>query len=360
MESQASQQPVSVIICAKNEAENLKQFLPLILTQDYPQHLYEVIVVNDQSTDDTATLLQQLAVLYSHLQVVTIAQDADKHLPGKKYALAKGIEHAQHEQLLLTDADCSPASYKWLQEMTASKKPITLGYGAYEQLPGLLNRFIRWETVHTCMQYISYAQAGIPYMGVGRNMAYHKLLFTSWQQNSAFMNRYAALPSGDDDLLISKAANKHNTAICLQPTAHTISKAKNTWKTWWTQKTRHSSTGKYYPAKAKYLLGSYALSHTLYWLLFGVFVVGILFFPYSSLSLWKSTGCVVYPNYLNIALAGLFITRLLLYWATAALWYKKLGEKKLLLFFPLGDIGWAFYNVFLSPYIFWKNKQQWK
>ncbi len=337
--------PVSLIICAKNEAHHLAQFLPLVLQQEYPGDLFEVIVVNDGSTDASAEVLNDLALQYPHLRTITIDPATVKDIPGKKFALAKGIAAARFDRLLLTDADCRPASPLWLQHMVASGKGVVLGYGAYEYQPGLLNRFIRWETVNTCMQYAGYAAAGLPYMGVGRNLSYSKSLLAPLDQDKAFQEIYRHTPSGDDDLLIGKIARKDNTVVCLDQEAHTISTAQKTWKAWWRQKTRHASTGKYYAPKIKALLGLYGLSHSLYWFL----GLPLLLFSLAHRT-HPASGLIIV----------LFLLRLFLYWFQASNWYRKLGEKKLCLFYPLGDLGWAMYNVFLSPYILWKNKQAWK
>lgn len=339
-------QSVSIIICAKNEATNLRQFLPFVLKQDYPENLYEVIVVNDQSTDHSADILNDFADRYPQLKIVTIPSDIIKSLPGKKYALAQGIKAANYDRVLLTDADCKPSSTQWLKEMAVADADIVLGYGAYETKRGLLNKFIRWETVNTVMQYASYASAGMTYMGVGRNLSYKKSLLEEVARDESFQKIYRNTPSGDDDLLIGKIATNRNVAVCLEKQAHTISKSQETWPAWWKQKTRHASTGKYYPRKIKKLLGLYGISHSLYWFIgFPLFVRAISNFQFQT------------ADWLVVAL---FILRFTVYWMNAAGWYRQLNEKKLFLFYPFGDLGWALYNVFLSPYIFWKNRQAWK
>lgn len=357
---------VSVVICARNESFHLQSFLPAVLQQQYPKKLWEVVVVNDGSTDDTQEVLEQFQKTYKHLRIVTITTDTVKDLPGKKYALAQGCKAAMHDLLLLTDADCKPASDQWLKIMTGSylsenNRQITLGYGAYETHAGLLNKFIRWETVHTCMQYTSYAHIGMTYMGVGRNLSYPASLAKKTGTDATFMRTYANTPSGDDDLLICRIAQKDNVGVCLDRNAHTISVPQKTWATWWKQKTRHTSTGKYYPRKIKNLLGAYALSQCLYWS-GGLFllIMAMVSDAGSVYSIWDINGCIVMPNYLTAFIALLFFLRLGVYWFSAAFWYRQLNEKKLLLFYPLGDLGWALYNVFLSPYIFWKNRQAWK
>jgi cellulose synthase/poly-beta-1,6-N-acetylglucosamine synthase-like glycosyltransferase len=178
VKNKTQQHPVSVIVCARDEDENLARNLPGILVQSYPS-TYEVVAVNDNSVDDSKYILQELKKTFKKLNVVELTQEA-VHISGKKYPLSIGIREAKHEILLLTDADCVPASEHWIEKMQAAyddNTEIVLGYGAYHKRKGLLNKLIRFETFHTALQYLSYALAGIPYMGVGRNLSYKKSLF---------------------------------------------------------------------------------------------------------------------------------------------------------------------------------------
>src|SRR5205809_1099854 len=145
-----------------------------------------------------------------------------KLINGKKYPLSIGIKEANHEVMLLTDADCVPASEHWIQKMQEAYHDgveIVLGYGAYHKRPGLLNKLIRFETIHSAIQYLSYALAGTPYMGVGRNLSYKKDLFL---RNKGFSS-INHVPSGDDDLFINKVATKKNTKIIIDPESITRS-----------------------------------------------------------------------------------------------------------------------------------------
>lgn len=337
---------VSVVICARNEAVNLQQFLPDVLQQEYPEDLFEVIVVDDGSTDATAAVLAALSKQYRQLRVLSLPAGMAKDLPGKKYALAQGIAAATFDTLLLTDADCRPAGKQWLRRMTEQDTPVVLGYGAYRKEPDLLNLFTRWETVHTCMQYMSYAANEWPYMGVGRNLSYSKNLLQQLEGDTTFQEQYRNTPSGDDDLVISKIARDEPVGLCTGKDGLTISPAKKTWKEWWHQKTRHVSTGKYYPANIKNLLGLYAASHAFCWLGGLLLLVLALYGVQFPVPAW--------------GIGLVFLLRLLPSWINAINWYRKLNEKGLLFFYPLGDLGWALYNVLLSPYILWKNRQAWK
>ena len=186
---------VSVVICARDEARNLSDFLPVILTQDYAN--YEVIVVDDCSHDSTPDVLKTFEKKNQHLKIITIKEDPIHH-HGKKFAVMVGIKGATHDIVLFTDADCRPVGSQWLKMMTRGieeKKEIVLGYSKYEKLPGFLNKLIRFDTFHIALQYLAFAEAGFPYMGVGRNLAYKKSLFFN---NKGFASHYH-IDSKDDE-----------------------------------------------------------------------------------------------------------------------------------------------------------------
>ena len=299
--------------------------------------MYEVIVVNDASSDDTAQVLKELEMQYDHLWDVIITAGEYRDQPGKKYALGRGLAVASHDRLLLTDADCAPASDEWLEKMVAplaTGKQIVAGYGGYNYRPGLLNAFVRWETMHTFLQYSTYAQAGHPYMAVGRNMACTRAMLLATQQSDI----WHALPSGDDDLLVSIAGNAENTAIVCDAAAFTYTDAKTNWADWAKQKQRHLSTGKYYRPAIKSLLAGYGISHAGLWLCF----FALLFSHYALPAL-----CVM-------------AVRCVMYWG---IWLKtqlRTGERKEVYLYPLFDIAWMVYNFAFFPFITWKNKQHWK
>ncbi|MEN8202913.1 MAG: glycosyltransferase [Bacteroidota bacterium] len=254
-----TRKPVSVIICAKNEANNLEQFLPRVLEQDYPD--FEVIVVNDSSTDHSEELLAELSVKHKHMRFTSIPAN-EKFLHGKKLALTIGLKSARHAHIVLTDADCYPASDQWLQLMASRfsrDKKIILGYGRYERKKGLLNQLIRYETVFTAMQYLSYAIKGKPYMGVGRNLAYEKDLFF---KNKGFASHYH-ISSGDDDLFVNETSTMDNTSVEFSPESHTISIPKTSLKTWIKQKKRHLSAGRHYTSSSRIRIAGELISRIL-------------------------------------------------------------------------------------------------
>ena len=262
--SESNVHPLSVIICARNEAENLQRFLPKILEQDYTN--FEVIVVNDRSWDGTFDVLEELKKKYSHLRTVQIA-DGEKFIAGKKFAVSMGIKAAVNEWLVFTDADCEPASNHWLSGMQPNENPdteILLGYSPYFKKPGLLNALIRFETFFTAVNYFSFALYGMPYMGVGRNMAYKKALFFKSKGFAAHMH----IPSGDDDLFINANATPHNTSIMIHRDTHMYSLPKETWGEYLRQKKRHFGAGKLYKPKHQFILSVQIIFQCLFYVSF--------------------------------------------------------------------------------------------
>lgn len=273
--------PVSVIICAKNEAENLKKNLPLILNQDYST--FEIVLVNDSSSDDTLEVMKDFEDKHSNIKLVDV-KTIETFWGNKKFALTLGIKASKNDFLVFTDADCKPNSSKWLTQISSNfsnEKSIVLGYSAYAKKGySLLNKLIRFETVMTALQYFSYANLGLPYMGVGRNLAYRKELFFN---NSGF-NSHMKLKSGDDDLFINKVADNKNTSICFTKESFTISEPKTSFKSWVLQKRRHISTAKFYKPMHQFLLGLFYSSQLLFWglgialLVLGYFWIWVLAF----------------------------------------------------------------------------------
>lgn len=330
----ADHDPVSIVICAHNESAQLEKNLPLILQQEYPS--FEVIVVNDNSKDDTELVLTKILRQYPHLIVRNIFQHSTI-MKGKKYPLTVGIRAASFENILLTDADCIPLSNSWIHHMAGcliENKQIVLGYAPYRKYPGVLNKFIRYETFLAALQYLSYTMARLPYMGVGRNMAYRKKLFFD---NNVYP-KHPHLLSGDDDLLINQAATSSNTSVQINKESFIISEPKKTWDEFWEQKRRHVGTGRYYKFIHQLLLGLYSFSHLLFYCLF---ILVMLYTHYQPEA--------IFIFFIRSAIQGIIFFYSM----------KKLGEEDLFWYFPVMDILFLIYYVKLFPDVF-QTKKVWR
>jgi cellulose synthase/poly-beta-1,6-N-acetylglucosamine synthase-like glycosyltransferase len=320
--------PISIIIAARNDSDNLFANLPLILEQDYPN--FEVIVVNHQSIDESYHIINAYKMKYPHLRMIEV--ERSKHIGvGKKLPLTLGIKSALHENLLFTDADCQPESNLWLQGMVdgfANNTQIVLGYGPYKEEEGFLNKVIRFDTIFIAMNYFSFAMAKMPYMGVGRNLAYTK---TAFKSVSGFKSHYS-ISSGDDDLFVQEAAKLNSYSIQLNPETHCYSTPKNSWKSWIDQKSRHYSTAGKYQVIKKALLGIYPLSLILLWF---SFVILLLDKEYTLFTGFIFTGVIA------------------LKWFVQGRCFSKLKGKKFILSLPFFELFYAL----LQPILYYTSEK---
>jgi len=318
------QPPVSVIICAKDEADNLRSFLPFILQQEYPD--FEVIVINDGSTDETESLLNNLSVEYMNLRTTFVPVGA-RNLSTKKLGLTLGIKAAKNELLLFTDADCMPEDNQWIARMARNFTPETdfiLGYGAYLNKKGFVNRLITYDTLFIALQYMGMAISGKPYMFVVRNLAYRKETFFAQKGFASTLN----LISGDDDLLVNKASNSKNTKVEIAPDSITWSEPNKTFSGWFYQKERHLSVSSYYKASSKFRLSLEPVSRG-------------LFYAAMILSL-------VVGNLITLAATGvLFLTRFIIQLVIVNKSSKHFGERKYLFLLPVFDIFLPLVNLYI-------------
>ncbi len=315
--------PISVIIAAHNERENLSRFMQSWLKQDYPS--FECILVLDRCNDGSTKLAEKFQADYPNLYILEITQTPAGWAP-KKWAINQGINAATYEWMAFTDADCyTPPS--WLSQLCAYMKPpnsLILGLGNYEKRSGWVNLFIQYETFYAALQYIGFARMGMPYMGVGRNMAYTQSFY---QQASAYRALKGKL-SGDDDLLVNSSASKAETACCIQEGASTLSVPKETFSSWFHQKTRHVSAGKAYTPKSKLLLGLFHVSHLCFYV--GLFVTMI-------------------ANFCPIYIGGLYAARMALSVLILSQIKHEIYSKKIIQLYPLFDFFIFAYNLLIVP-----------
>ena len=314
--------PVSVIICARNEADNLTEFLPKILSQNYPE--FEVVVVNDCSWDNTEDVIREYKDIFPNLKSIVVKEDPYyKH--GKKFALMVGIKGAKYEHLLFTDADCVPESDLWIEEMMkgfSHNKEIVIGYGPYQKQKGFINKLIRYDSFSIALNYLSAGINKVPYMGVGRNMAYKKDLFFKVK---GFANHYHLL-SGDDDLFVNHAANSLNTSVVISENSFTYSIPKQNFKDWCTQKMRHLTTSPYYNSSTKNKLAFLHFSNYLF-----------------HLSLFAG---LIFPKLL-IPVLSIWLIKLIFQYMIFNGAMKKLNERDLIVFIIIFDILLLFIYPFL-------------
>jgi glycosyltransferase involved in cell wall biosynthesis len=306
-------EPISIVVCAHNEAENLKELIPLLLEQDHPD--FEIIIVDDKSSDETYDYISLEKLRNPKLRVVKIDETPDK-FNSKKYALTLGIKAAKNDIVLLTDADCRPNSKSWARKMAATFTPetqIVLGYSHYKKGKGLLGNLIDFETLLSGILYISSALSFRPYMGVGRNLAYRKSFFLSRKGFFGFME----VTGGDDDIFVNKYASKKITRVNIGSETLVWTFPKNDWASYFTQKKRHLAAGKLYKNRDKTRIGLFHLSLYAMWLLLPVIVV-------LTILHWTE----IFPARPELLLAAaVFIVRLVLMYTLYILSSKRFGVK---------------------------------
>lgn len=279
--------------------------------------------------DDYSENLPLKPIEYPEFRFLKPSRD----IPGKKLALTEAIRRGEGEYILVTDADCIPASTLWAEKMVShlsQTRDIVLGYSPYQKGKGILNAFIRFEAWQVAVQYLSYAIKGMPYMGVGRNMLYKKSLF----ERANPFDKHPDLLSGDDDLLINAIATAENTTVCIDPEAFVYSEPKETWRAYLQQKKRHITTAHTYQTKHILLLGLFSASQ--------IFVfVGIIFLLFSS---WWIYALISFAMYYCIK------------WVIASRLMKILGEDDLRPWFPVMDIMYTLFIVILAPFLIFKSK----
>lgn len=300
---------VSVIIAARNEADNLLENLPFVLNQDYPN--FEVVVVNDGSQDETQRVLEKFQEEHKQLKIVMRPHN-EIHDAGKKLAITLGVKGATNERLLFTDADCKPVSKNWIRSMMGvdEGQNLILGYSPYYRKKGFVNKIIRVDNFFTAMNYLGFALSGNPYMGVGRNLSYTK---TKFFEVGGFKKHYS-IASGDDDLFVNEVATKENTRVCIDKDAVVESIPKADWSSFWHQKRRHMYTGRRYKPIHKILLVLQPVSYLAF------IISGILL--------------LVFNNWMYIVLIAIGVRMLLqlLIFRQSSRW---LGQADVLIFIPL-------------------------
>ena len=327
---------VSVIICSRNGLSNLQENLPVFLAQNYPS--FEVIVVDDASTDDTYNWLLQLN--HSLVKVVRIENKINS---GKRNALLQGVLKATGEWMMLTDVDCKPADANWLSNLVQSIPPKSnayIGISPYNSEDTLFNRLIRWDALSIALQYTGFAHAGFPYMGVGRNMGWHiskKNELISVLKNSI---SDSSLPiSGDDDITLQQMIPHIELVIIKNPATFIYSTPQQSLNDWLKQKSRHHTTGWKYRWNIQLMLGA-------------IYFSKLLFFPLILL-------CILHSSYIfetTIILLMIYLLKRITY----TYLFKKLLQKDLVPYIFLLDIIHIFVIPIISIQSIGRSNKEWK
>ena len=306
--------PVSVLIWTKNEAEKLKTLIPLLSVQDYPD--YELVFINDASSDETQDILEEAELAYNNIRVVNV-ENNEAFWGNKKFALTLGIKAARKEYLLFTNADCRPASGSWITQMASQftmSKTIVTGHTAYEKVKSsFFNKVVRYNNTFEAMQQLSWAKAGRPYKAVGSNLAYKKEEFF---KVNGFVD-HMTVRLGEDSLFINQAATGTNTAISYNPDSFTITEGPASLREFILQKRKHLYTSRYFKSFNK---------------------IQESFFRFSQLAFILLLTILLILQYNWIFLVPVIVLRYVATWIITGYSAVKLDEKDIIIWYPVFEI----------------------
>ena len=314
--SKVAAPPVSVVVIIEDDLAFLEETLPKLLQQDYGE--YEIVLVDNGSGPEAADMMAALPLHDPRIKTTRINPDP-KFPYRRKLILTVGIKACTYPNILLTEADTFPVSDKWLSLMAKgfTDGDVVLGYCGLETRKGFTGRLIRCSRLMMSVRYLSSAMRGRPYRGILNNIGYTSEIY--------FKNRgynYLRLNAGDDDLFVQKVADRHNTAIIVNPNATVRQHFSGGWKAWNSERKYYSYAFRFYPFGIKTYIFLELFSRFLFFA--SAIAVIALQIPY----VWWGA-------------AGLILLRYLTVFFTVSRICTRLGEKGLLGAFILHD--------FLSP-----------
>lgn len=315
--------PISVILVVKDAAGTLLKTLPRFLGQQYPQ--YEVVIVDDNSKDETPLLVKEYQNQYSNLKLVNL-DSAVTTIRGRKFAISMGIRCATYDHVIFSDPECIPTSAHWLERMASGfskEHKIVLGYSTYEKRNNPFNRLLHFDNLQNAMQYFAHAIIHSTYRGDIKNMAYTKDLFTK-QRGFASHNH---ISYGEEDIFISRAATNKNTTIEYSQDAFTVLQRGANHSYWKDHKKGLYFTRKYNTRKNAFLLNSFAL-------------INLLFYVSLGFAIWLTLNNVV----LLSVVAGIGFVRIVSQYFVYGFAAKKLNERQVIPALLLYDIIFAVLN----------------
>ncbi len=235
----------SIIISSKNEELNLPNTLNFIKRLNYNQNNYEIIFVDDNSTDNTKKIILDEIKNIENAKYLLAEK---KVYSGKKGAIDLGIKNAKYENIIITDADCNvqPNLLNEINTLINNNVDFIIGLSPFYLNDNIISKLSCFENLRTNLMIIFSTKIKLPYTAVARNLCFKKKFYF---EIGGFNSLQDTL-SGDDDLLLREAINKKlKIDVLYSKDSFVYSYAKNSLKEYINQKLRHTSTSYYYSLK---------------------------------------------------------------------------------------------------------------
>ncbi len=197
---------VSVLIAARNEEKNIEKLLQTIYNQTFPKELYEVIIVDDHSEDDTIIKVNNFINNHKDINIRLLKATSE----GKKKAISQALHNAENELIMVTDADCELNS-EWIETVVAfyqdKKCKMILAPVLLSPANNLFEKMQVLEHLSLIASTAGSANIGFPVMCNGANMAYERISALEVENLRHDFN----IQSGDDMFLLEQFVKKYGS-----------------------------------------------------------------------------------------------------------------------------------------------------
>jgi len=230
---------VSIIVVTRNADRHLRDYLPSLLEQEYPD--YEVILVDEGSWDETEDIVREYQKTYGDRLYYTRLPKDSRVVSTKKLGITVGAKAAHKDVLLLTEPATRPFSMYWVERMVRNfitGTEFVLGLDVYNDNGRFFQHMFAYDTLLKNIKSLGFALIGKPYSGSGRNMAYLKDTFFN---NNGFAGLLHTI-DGDDSLLVNNHATCINTRVESTMAGHTLNMDSLLYKEWRYVKMREMHT----------------------------------------------------------------------------------------------------------------------
>ena len=328
--------PVSVILPLFNESiDFIERGLVRLLAQDYDS--YEVVVVYVGRDDDFYYELSHLSESFPNLRTTKIPI-RPKYPISPKMAVNIGIKAASNEHIILTTADASPRTSRWLALMAKgfARGEVVLGYCCTEQLDTIFGRLIRIDRMMQSAEWLSSAVEGRPYRGHRCNFGFTR---TQYFEANGFGNLNMVV--GEDDLFVQSIIRDDNVSIVLSPRATVVERSTGGLVQWMKSRRFFGSTRRLYPFSVRCRIHLEPYSRLLF------FVTAAAAFATMPMEYCAAVGFLLVLRYIIV---GMSVSKLA----------SRLGERHIAAVYPVYDLFGVLFEVATDLMLLRKDPSVWR